>query len=309
MKNAVLLSLVLTACTVTAQTPTQVTPVPTPVRPAIGRGGVIGINPNQNQNPLGTTVLSNVVGIAGNTLSNRITNPFALSNAMVFSNLFGSGDIALGDVEGLLQTLQVNIEQALPLLASLTGVANNGTGAVNPNSRIGTANTSTTTPGTPNTGIGVGTAGVGGVNVGNTTVTTSGNPGQNTTTTTPNQSASRTSPFLPPSPILPATGNPNQPVTTQGQAANTANSVNTQNGQVFFGTLGTNTFQMDAQTFQQLIFLRNTLQQALPLLQNLNNSAALENSGNTVGTTSVGGFTNRFTRTLQNRGVLLPTGR
>jgi hypothetical protein len=304
MKNAILLFLALATCTATAQTPRVVAPAPTATKP-IARPGVISVNPNQNQNPLATTVLSNVVGIAGNILSNRVTNPMALSNAMVFSNLFGGGDIALGDVEGLLQTLQVNVEQALPLLNTLTGAANTGAAAVSPNSSIGTT---TTTRGTTTTGTQVGTAGVGGVNVGqgNTTLTTSGNPGQNTTTTSPNQSTSRTSPFLPPSPTLPTAGIPNQGALNQGQ---TANSVNTPNGQVFFGTLGTNTFQMDVQTYQLLIFLRNNLQQALPLLQNLNNSAAL-NPGNPVGSSaSTSGFTNRFTRILQNQGVLQPTSR
>jgi len=313
MKHSIFLSIVFSTLTIFAQTPPPSSPAqqaPVRIVPAQPQTPV-RIVPTQPQVP-GRTVpvqpgviggatpvhgaVSNVV--PGNMLSNRFSINSALSNAIVFSNLFNSGNIGLNDVDVQFQNLQLNIQQALQILSSLTAGGALNTGNVN------TGNTTTTS--TTGSGQGnIGTAGVGGINVGqgNTTVV-----GQNptTTTTAPNQSGSRTSPFLPASPILPSAANPAQGGVAQGQIANTAA------GQTFVGTLGPNTFQMDQQTFQLLLLLQNNLQQAVPILQNLNNSTAGDASfitgvGSTTGSTS--GFTNRFIRIPQNRGVLMPTGR
>lgn len=108
--------------------------------------------------------------------------------------------------------------------------------------------------------------------------------------------------------MLPSNGNPNLRVLPNGQTVNATTGQVVQNGQTFTGTLGTNTFEMDQQTYQMLIALENNLQQTLPVLQNLSSGAAnLNNAGANANTTT--GFTNRFTRILQNRGTLLPTGR
>src|SRR4051812_833497 len=101
MKKTIFLSLLLASFTTFAQTSGTIQPAQTQVKPVLPRG-VISANPNQTQSPLGSGVLSNMVGLAGNMLSNRfgLNNPMALSNAMVYSNLFGGDNIALGDVEG-----------------------------------------------------------------------------------------------------------------------------------------------------------------------------------------------------------------
>jgi len=303
MKKTIFVVLLLVSVTTWGQN-TRTYPPQTQVRPTLP--GVISANPNQaqngnqTQNGLGSGILSNVVGLAGNYLSNRfgLNNPMALSNAMVYSNLFNGGNIALGDVEGLLQNLQLNIEQVLPILSSLTGSGNmagsaNANGAINSNTGIGNTTTTTTTAGTTTVSPGINSTAP-------STAIQSG--------TLPNQSASRNSPFLPASPILPNPGNPNLRVLPNGQIVNNTTGQVVQNGQTFTGTLGTNSFQMDQQTYQFLIALQNDLQQTLPILQNLQSgSVALNNSAGTANTGA--GFTNRFTRILQNRGVLLPTGR
>jgi len=297
MKTAVSLVIWLSTLTVLAQT-RPFTPVQPPARVSPLPGVV-----TPNQSPAGVVIFSNLTGAAAAIFSNRM----GLTNASAASNSVAGGDIAIGDVEGLLQTLQIDVEQALPILATLTSGAAFGRANPNANANAAVGGTTTTT-----TGNSVGRAGVGGVNVGSgNTVGTAGSTTP-TTTTAPNQSASRTSPFLPASPILPATGNPNQQTTSQGRTTATT----AQNGQFILGTVGTNTVQMDQQTFQLLAVLQNNLQQTLPILQSLSGTVSFLNSnaGASVNPAFITGFSNRVgvvtNRILQqNRGVLLPTGR
>ncbi|MGN6555868.1 MAG: hypothetical protein ACTHLW_19345 [Verrucomicrobiota bacterium] len=96
-------------------------PVQTPQPPNV---------PSENQQnnqfpadqPYFSGTFSNGVGIPG-TFSNAMAYDFVSSNSMAYANLRG-GTGTLEDVQILLQNLQMNIEQALPVLASLTGAAN-----------------------------------------------------------------------------------------------------------------------------------------------------------------------------------------
>jgi hypothetical protein len=78
-------------------------------------------------------------------------NPAAAVNSAVFSNLFG-GQPALSDAQDLLLTLQANVQQALPILRSLTsGLYPATTGGLPPpeatDIRRAAPNTAQTAPG------------------------------------------------------------------------------------------------------------------------------------------------------------------
>lgn len=220
------------------------TPAQTPTPPDVTQQ-----NEQNNQTPADqpyfSGTFSNGVGIPG-TFSNTMTYDIVSSNSMAYANLRG-GTGTLEDVQVLLENLQINIEQALPVLAALTGAASS-------------------------------TAGVA--------------PGL-----TPNQRAGQRA-VPPSSQYLPRTGNPNQRLYGAGQA-------NRLGAQGLFGTVGTNTFAMDQQTFQLLVILQNDLRHTLPTLQTLNNSANLANAPN-ANRLSPTGFTNRFNRVLQYPGGAYP---
>lgn len=68
---------------------------------------------NPNQNPFMASALSNVMGTAGTFLSNR----FGLNTNGVYQQ---GGEMTIADVQNVLQQIQANIEQTLPIVAALT---------------------------------------------------------------------------------------------------------------------------------------------------------------------------------------------
>jgi hypothetical protein len=289
------LSILLSAVAISASAQTTATtPVQTPVQPqpAVPPNGVGQriLLPNQ---PSARTQVNPVFGVATNNPANarnalQNQNSLAVSNAMVYSNLFGATDMNLNQVAGGLQTLQQNIEQLLPALASLSG------------SFGGNAGTTATGNARNQNKANVGAANVGAVNPGATAPPV--------TTTAPSQNSSRVSPMLPASPFLRGTGNPNQVNQAMTPTGQTQVQGTAANGQPIIGTLGSDAFQTDAQTRRMLIALQNDLQQALPILRALNtttpNSAAqpLVQPGQTQPLTPTS-FTGRFNRILQEQDI------
>jgi hypothetical protein len=89
-----------------------------PANPAMGQTPTAGA-PGSGQQAFPTGAFSNVMGTAGTFLSNQFGLQGA-TNSAGDGNVFRTGNYGLNDVQALLETLQANLEQTIPVLTRIT---------------------------------------------------------------------------------------------------------------------------------------------------------------------------------------------